>query len=167
MNTEDALRFLELHQPMPSDEKIDKELIEKYDDIRNYFLKNKDFRCVSLFLNSFGFINGLGVYQLVEDVIIMYEEKDVVPLLVKSLNSDYYSVRYWSTQIASNFSSKKLIETLSMLLDENNYDIKFASLAAIERNDSLSKKTILEKYLLQENDEELRGFAHNIISNIK
>jgi hypothetical protein len=93
MEKEDALKFLELHQPMPPDEEIDNELIEKYDDVRKYFLGNKDIRCIPLFLNSFGFIDGLGVYQLVEDVITMYEERDVVPSLIKSLSSNYYQCK--------------------------------------------------------------------------
>jgi hypothetical protein len=166
MEKEDALKFLELHQPMPPDEEIDNELIEKYDDVRKYFLENKDIRCIPLFLNSFGFINGLGVYQLVEDVITMYEERDVIPSLIKSLSSNYYSVRYWNAQIASNFFSEELIEPLSKLLNEKDYDIKFASLVAIEMNNSPKRKMILEKYLSEERDEELQNMARNIMDSI-
>lgn len=163
MNTEEALIFLEQHQPMPSDKNLTEDLINRYDDVRKYFIENRDVRCVPLFLNSFGFIDGFGVYQLIEDIIIQYESKEVVPHLEKALMSDHYSIRYWNAQIASNFTSEELILPLSKLLEEEDFDIKFACLVAIKNNDSLKKNIIVEKYLSSEKNPELLELAHEII----
>jgi hypothetical protein len=51
-------------------------------------------------------------------------------------------------------------------LNEKDYDIKFASLVAIEMNNSPKRKMILEKYLSEEYDEELQNRARNIMNSI-
>lgn len=78
MNDIEALDFLKQHQLMLSDLEIEKSIIDKYDEVRKYFLKNRNPECVQLFLNSFGEISGFGVYQLVEDVIRKYNADEVI-----------------------------------------------------------------------------------------
>jgi len=73
MTTSEALSFLQAHQPMPDDDVLDAhpEILQKYEEVRKYFVENPDPRCIELFLNSFGGWNGFGVYQLVEDVFLI------------------------------------------------------------------------------------------------
>jgi hypothetical protein len=164
MTTNQALEFLSQYQPMPNDDNIDETLIGLYNDVRKYFLTNKDVRCIPLFLNSFGYINGHGVYQLVENVIAQYNQSEVLPYLIKSLQSNYYGVKYWSTQIASRFTSKELVLPISKLLTNEDFDIKYAALTALEQNEDHS--SVIEAiiaYIENETEEELLTFAHEII----
>jgi hypothetical protein len=39
MTQEEALNFLKEYQPMPKDEDLSEELIRKYDEVRQFFLK--------------------------------------------------------------------------------------------------------------------------------
>ncbi len=71
MNKVEALSFLKAHQPLPDDDLLKEEEIQKYNEVREYFINNPDEDCIPLFLNLFGGKDGLGVYELVEDVITM------------------------------------------------------------------------------------------------
>ena len=65
MTKDDALNFLLRYQPMPSDKDLTQDIIDKYDDVRKFFIKNPDRKAIELFLRSFGEGDGRGVYQLV------------------------------------------------------------------------------------------------------
>ena len=74
IDKEEALKFLEAYQPLPSDSELSKNIniLNIYNEVRKYFLTHYDPRCIPLFLNSFGGRNGFGVYQLIEDVLKCY-----------------------------------------------------------------------------------------------
>ncbi len=164
MTTNEALDFLRQHQPMPADDKLSQDLIDRYDEVRKFFLSKKDARCVPLFLNSFGYIDGHGVYQLVEDVITQFSPEEVVPHLEIALHNPEYSVRYWCAQIASVFPSDKLLPKLQLILEFDDFDLKYAALTALEQFEKYQSKPIIEGFLQKESDEELIDLAKNILS---
>lgn len=164
MTREEALNFLKKHQPMPADVDLSEELIKKYDEVRKYFLHNKCTECIPLFLNSFGYINGFGVYQLVEDVILNFSEEDVVPHIIKALDSKEYSIRFWNVQIAANYPIPELLPSFKKLLNEKDFDIKYNTLTAIDQYSLILIKPILEEYLQREDDEELKEYTKNILT---
>ena len=83
----EAFSFLEEHQPMPSDADLKEDEIQMYEQVRRYFIDNPNERCVPLFLNSFGGKDGFGVYQMVENVILMYDKETVLPHVLNGFNS--------------------------------------------------------------------------------
>lgn len=89
----EAFSFLKKHQPMPNDDKLKESEIKRYEEVREYFINNPDEKCIPLFLNSFGGKDGFGVYQMVEDVILMYDSKKVLPHLLKT----FYSIHHFTT----------------------------------------------------------------------
>lgn len=112
----EAIYFLKKHQPMPKDDELKEEEIQKYEEVRKFFIDNPDECCIPLFLNSFGGKDGLGLYQMIEDVILMYDVEKVLPYVIQSLDSPYDGVKYWVSQIASNFPDDSLFDPLSNLL---------------------------------------------------
>lgn len=132
---QEALDFLKEHQPMPSDDKLQEKEIKKYEEVRRYFLENPDEQCVPLFFNSFGGKDGLGVYQMVEEVILMYDSEAVLPYLLKTFDSEYESVKYWGIQISSNYPSECLFNPLVNLL-ESEYIEEFAKEALLDIRNS-------------------------------
>jgi HEAT repeat protein len=105
----------------------------------------------------------LGVYQLVEDVILQFSSEDVVPYLKIALDSKEYSVRYWNVQIAANYLSSELLPLLNKILREDDFNIKYNALTAIGQYNIVLSKSILEQYLHEEDNEELREIANNIL----
>lgn len=163
MTEKEALNFLKQHQPMPADKDLDNELIREYDKVRCFFLYNPNTECIPLFLNSFGRINGFGVYQLVEDVILQFSAEDVVPYLTKALSSKEYSIRYWNVQIAAKYPLIDLLPSLCEILTEDDFDIKYNALIAIGQFELTLIKPIIEAYLERECDDELRELAKEIL----
>jgi hypothetical protein len=132
MEIADALAFLGQHQPLPPDDQLSASLIERYDEVRKFFIEHPDPRCIPLFLNSFGAGSGFGVYQLVEDVFRPFPPEAVVHLLKESLGSPHQSVRYWGAQIAMLFPALELLEPLEKLLDTADSDTRLFAAYALE-----------------------------------
>jgi HEAT repeat protein len=166
MTAEEALKFLEAHQTMPDDKELSQELIDQYELIRKYFLKQPDDRCISLFLNSFGEGDGFGVYQRVEDVIRLFPPWKVVPDLIKSLASSRRSVRYWSAEIASIFPDKALVDPLGRLLDEADEDMRAAAAIALGQIKEKSARRLLVERLLKEQDKHVRSIIEKELKKL-
>lgn len=168
----EAFSFLEEHQPMPKDDELKESEIDKYEEVRKYFLDNPDEKCIPLFLNSFGGKDGLGVYQVVEDVILMYDSEIVLPHILKALDSTYEGVKYWAIQISSNFPSECLFNPLVSLLKLKDEDIKLATITAIAQLalNNIKKEEvihILEKECKRISDEDIKEFAEEVLLDIQ
>ncbi|MGC6095169.1 hypothetical protein [Citrobacter portucalensis] len=134
MNKKEALEFLESHQPMPSDNDLTQDLIDKYDDVRVFFVNNPDVDAIPLLMRSFGNGDGFGVYQLVEDVFDKCNFDDVIINISNVLKdtSTVKSVRYWVTQLAIAFSDRRLVDGLNISLQFDDEDIQFMAASALE-----------------------------------
>ena len=154
MNREETIMFLKKYQPLPADNQIPKAVIEKYNDVRIYFLKNPDRECIPLFLNSFGEGDGYGIYQLVEDILRNFHPEEVIPHLKEGLSSPYPSVRYWCAQIAASFPSSDLIKPLAKVLSEGDFDMKYAVITALEQITGDSVTNVLKEAYKRESDPE-------------
>lgn len=168
----EALSFLKEHQPMPNDDKLKENEIRKYEEVRDYFINNPDEQCVPLFLNSFGGKDGLGVYQMVEDVISMYDSEIVLPHILKAFDSEYEGVKYWGIQISSNFPSECLFNPLVNLLKSEDEDIKLETITAIAQLalNNIKKEEvidILEKECKRISDEDIKKFAEEVLLDIQ
>jgi len=167
MNTKHALQFLKENQPMPSDENLTDEIIGKYDEIKQYFFGNPDKRCIELFLNSFGYIDGWGVYQLVDSVILQFPSSEVIPYLLKALKSNYPSIKYWNAQISANYPCLQLVSALEPLLYDTDIDIRSASLTGLCRCKYTETVEVLKEYLQYETDEDLSEEAKRILVKLE
>lgn len=167
MDKEKALNFLKENQPMPNDKNLNKSIITMYDEVRKYFLANPDKECLPLFLNSFGEYNGMGVYQLVEDVILRFEHDEVVNYLLEALKSKYNGVKYWCAQISALFPDEKLINSLAELLNDSNEDIRMAVITSLTQIQDNKVLIILKNQLNVEKDDEIKDFLIDVIEDIE
>ena len=44
----EAISFLQEHQPMPKDNELSDEIINKYDEVREFFVNNPNNQCIPL-----------------------------------------------------------------------------------------------------------------------
>ncbi len=172
MNKVEALSFLKAHQPLPDDDLLKEEEIQKYNEVREYFINNPDEDCIPLFLNSFGGKDGLGVYQLVEDVITMYEGEKVLPYLLESFDSPYEGVKYWGIQIASDFPDECLFDPLVKLFESEDEDIRMAVVTALEQlacNDMKAQEimNVVKEQCKKEVDEDVKDLMEEVLSDIR
>lgn len=168
----EAFSFLKEHQPMPSDKELTKEEMRKYDEVRDFFINNPDEQCIPLWLNSFGGKDGFGIYQMVEDVIRMYDKKAVLPHILKAFNSPYEGVKYWCIQISSNFPDESLFNPLISFLRLEDEDIKTATIIALAQlassNINVSEVIkALKEEIERISDEEIKEFAIEVLADIQ
>ena len=168
----EAISFLKQHQPMPDDKELGKNDIEKYEEIRKFFIDNPDEECIPLFLNSFGDKDGFGVYQMVEDVMSMYEAEKVLPHILKALQNEHNGIKYWNVQIAANSPDQRLFMPLSKLVLDEDVDIKMASISSLAQlaiNDINKAEVtdILKQVCEETEDEDLKDFAEEVLRDIQ
>ena len=135
MNRDEAIKFLSEHQPLPPDRLLRRHLIERYDEVRRYFLAHPDPETIPLFINSFGAGGGFGVYQLIEDVLRCHPSAIVIPHLVDALKSRSGGVAYWSAEISAIFPDPRLVEPLISILNDGPEDARYPALTALEQID--------------------------------
>lgn len=168
----EALSFLEEHQPMPKDEELKKEEIEKYEEVRKFFLNNPDEKCIPLFLNSFGGKDGFGIYQMVEDVITKFSKTAILPHALNALKNKSNNVKYWCVQLISNYPDRRFFNPLVEVLELEDEDIKVATITALAQlalNNLCVNEVIkvLEDEIERIKDEEIKGFAAEVLEDVK
>ena len=163
MTREEAITFLVQNQPLPSDSELDEDTIRRFDEVRQFFEENPDPDCVRLLLNALGEGSGFGVYQLLGNTLLRQDRRCVIRELGNALQSPRRSVRNWSAEIAALFPSDLLIEPIISLLAEDDFDMKYAALTALEQSEGSRKNEALVKYAETESDPELRGVAREIL----
>ncbi len=165
IDKEEALKFLEAYQPLPSDSELSKNIniLNIYNEVRKYFLTHYDPRCIPLFLNSFGGRNGFGVYQLIEDVLKCYPSELVIPFIKLALHSKFESVIYWNAQIAVSFPDDSLQESLINLINHHNVDIRYTAISALSRMPNQDYKEYLKTRLIFESDNDIIELIHELL----
>jgi len=166
MTREEALYFLNKHQPLPDDGDMDEDVISKYDEVRKWFIQHPDPRCIPLFLNSFGNGSGNGVYQLVEDVMAKHDASDVILNLRVALSSNRSSIRYWTAQIAASFPDEAFVQPLSSLLDDASQDIRYVAITALEAIGGDRVRELLLDALEKENDQDICDLLQEVLEEL-
>ena len=165
MTKDEAINFLEQHQPMPDDDQMSDVVIDQYESVRKYSIENPDPACIPLFLNSFGKGSGCGVYQVVEDVMRQFPKRVVVPHLVEGIAGTNESAQEWCAYIAASFPESELVSPLKDLLVNGNMNARFASVIALEQIDEPSVDVILQMALDVEADDELREMIESALTD--
>lgn len=166
MEKKQAIDFLSQHQPLPDDGEALDVLIEEFNEIRKYFMEFPDPSCIPLFLNCFGNGDGYGVYQLIEYLIIKFDDSIVLPHLKRSLYSNFSSVRYWCSQIAANYDSEDLLEGLINVYEKGDDDSKCAALTALSEIPHQKTYELARKVIDDETDDLLLEIANDIMDNL-
>lgn len=133
LDKQSALEFLRRNQPMPSQNELSQADIDEFDEVRRFFSAKPCNEAIPLFLNAFGEGDCSGVYQLVEDTLINHDRELVVKSLSKALTSEHRSIRYWSAHTAAVFPDLSLVEALSELIDDPDFDTREAAQLALEQ----------------------------------
>ncbi len=145
MNTEQALAFLLMHQPLPSTNKMSKELLSQFDQVRRHLIVNPDTRCLGPLLGALGEGDGHGVYQLVDQCLRAYEKATVVSALRSALESEVASVRMWAAELSAEYPDDALVSPLEQLARSGAEDARLSALIALNENSSsLAKRALAD-----------------------
>ena len=117
---------------MPPDDEWTDELAVAYEKTRKFFLIHKDKDCIPLFLNSFGTGEGLGLYQLVQEVFQLFSVKEMLLPLSKALHSEHESVRLRAAQAVNLFPDERLIKPLLWAIHHSAAPIRLSCYRALE-----------------------------------
>lgn len=141
MTTEEALEFLQHHQPMPSDWDITDEEGEAFAAILVWFQQHPDPRCVPLLVNSVSLDTGLGMYEHIGFVLMAHDKDAVVPHLRRGLMEGSDGVKHRCCWWASDVDAWDLADVIEPLAHHPDEDVSDAAQTFMELRASLSKRT--------------------------
>ncbi len=159
---EEALHFLRVNQPLPTDELLD---VGSFNEVREYFIENPDPKCVPLFLNCFGEGSGFGLYQRISDLLVQYDESLVIFHLKCALFSHFSGVRYWCAQICEGYESSELVDGLIYVYENGDIDSKCASLTALSTYKDPRVFALAKQAFNQEKDVDVLEIATDILQD--
>ncbi|NJN36259.1 MAG: HEAT repeat domain-containing protein [Nitrospiraceae bacterium] len=128
-----------------------------------FFSDHPDPRCVSLLLNCFGEGDGHGIYQLMDNVIRPFPDDVVLPALKSALEKPGGSVRFWCSQIAADRPHPTLENPLTNVLNEGDFDERYAAITALEAIGTENAKVVLQNRLEIEEEEELGDVIRDVL----
>jgi hypothetical protein len=132
MTKDEAIKFLEKNQPLPSDDELSQEQINTFDNIRKYLIEEPDPIFIPLMLNAFGDGSGFGVYQVCDDVFRKFSKEQIISHLSLALQSPHWGVRYWASQWAMDFPEESLIPILAKLANDEHQDCHYFAISSLE-----------------------------------
>ena len=124
MNTEQALKFLEAHQPMPSDLTITDEQGATFAAILEHFQVELDERCIPLLIHSVSPDTGLGMYEHIKFVLMAHPREQVVPHIRRALLDGNDGVRYRCCWWACDTDAWELIDAIQPLANHPDEETK-------------------------------------------
>ena len=132
MNIRQALTFLEHHQPMPNDQEVTQNLCDSFVECMQFLKENPESKSVVLLINSVSEYTGLGMYEMISDVLIKQERSVVLFALKKALNQGNDAVKYRCCWWAIDLNAWCLIKEISALATSCNNDLSDAAQAYVE-----------------------------------
>lgn len=132
MDTEKALAFLRVHQPMPSDHTITDEEADTFAAILRHFAALPDGRCIPLLINAVSTNTALGVYEQIKFVLQAHPRESVVPHLRRGLVSGNDGVRYRCCWWACDVDAWELIDVVRSLAADASEDVQEAARGFVE-----------------------------------
>ena len=97
--------------------------------------------------------------------VMQYQAGNVVPQLLENLGSPAREIIYWNVQLAANFSTERLIASLTILVRSADEDLLAASLIAVRQIKSPRVPALLEPLSCFPLTDEIRAFVANHIDN--
>ena len=141
MDPEKAIAFLQSHQPMPSDRVISSDEADTFIAILRLFAENPDSRCIPLFIRAISKDTTLGMYESIEDVLLLQPREAVVSELRDALQHGTLGQKYRCCWWAAGLGAWELFEFVAPLANSHDKDVAEAaqSFVMLARNRELER----------------------------
>ena len=181
MTYEQAIEFLQQHQPMP-DTQIEcaneeearslEHCVDQWSKALDYFEKNPSADVIPLFLNSLGDREGLSVYQSLTHYIELFSPESVIPFFKDAFRSESSVVRAAAADYAMNIDSgaPDFIEAIISLLKDSDAEVREAALNTLTSKaeeqlfDSQRYKKEIHQACAAEKDEEIKEMYEDLLA---
>ena len=185
MTYEEAINFLKSHQPMPDTQIVitreNKEwasplaieiesLVDKWEEVLNYFMEHPCEESIPLFFNSLGDNDGLGVYQGLGHYLVKFPPEIVIPYFKSAFRSPSPAIRSWAADFALDIHSgaQDFIEAMLPLLLDSDDDVRCGTINALssKAEKGLFDWHLYETFLRQTYEKETHKYVKQLYEEI-
>jgi hypothetical protein len=143
--TDQALAFLQQHQPLPPTADMSAQLLDRFEEVRRHFVDAPNERAIPLLLGALSEGDGHGVFQRVEDCLQQHPSHVVVPHLAAMLRHGRPAARYWAATFAMEYPHRDLIEPLAALVRTADKECRTAAIMALDLNQSAEAQALVSQ----------------------
>lgn len=119
---DELLAQLKQLSPMPDDQSITQEQIDAYAEVIDqlyYALReDNDPRAIQPLIDSFGYIDGFGVYQTTLTILGRFSDNQLMPHLLESVQHGERGSRAWSALMLGHTEDRAVVPYLLPLLND-------------------------------------------------
>lgn len=118
--------------PLPDDEQLSEELIDRYYDIFEQIEKYNNPSVIPILVNSLGIGEGYGVYQSVISYLEHFDTEDLLPHLFLATKNGQKGARKWGAYLLGICRDNRALPSLLSLLSDPEEDVRMFSIIALE-----------------------------------
>lgn len=141
--TDQALAFLQEHQPLPPTGEMSAELLDRFEAVCRHFVDAPDERTIPLLLGALSQGDGHGVFQRVEDCLQQHPADVVVPHLAAVLREGRPEAQYWAATFAMGFPHAELVGPLGRIARDGDTESRTAAIMALDINESAEAQALV------------------------
>lgn len=160
---ENLLEQLQTLTPMPDDQVATAEVIDHYDYIVERLTEFKDPRCIQPLIESFGYIDGFGVYWRALHLLEDFGTEQITPFLLAALSHNNRGTKYWATFMLMRIRNNEAIPQLIKLTGDEAEYVRSEAALALSVLGGVAMKPHLEK-LRDDPSEEVRSTIEHIFA---
>lgn len=165
MDKEQALLILKKYSPMPNEECMTEEMMNEYAESIDYFSEHPDPICIRPIMMTFSLNESYGVYDHAVVALQGFSNDRVVPHLIEIIQNEDEGKRFWGAELAKFFPDERLVDSLSLCINDPNEEIRVYSIYALNRIGNKKILPILHGRLSIEEDEEVLEELKEAISS--
>lgn len=121
--------------PMPDDDDLTYEILEKYELLLEKFRQVKDPAIIEPLLYSIGFYDAYGGYSSVMNTLEKYEIPDLLPPLIEATKHGQRGTRYWAAKMLGRIGSLEVVPSLLALLSDPEEEVRAEAIRALAKSD--------------------------------
>ena len=159
----DLLEQLDALSPMPDDDDASIETLQRYEEIVEQLVMYNDPRCIQPLIESFGYIDGYGLYWSTMHLIETFAVEETSPLLIKALNHENKGTRLWATRMLMRSQNNEVFPKLITLLADEAEHVRAEAALALSGFGELKARGFLER-LRDDSSEEVRSTVIPILA---
>ncbi|PEB78424.1 hypothetical protein COM95_26590 [Bacillus cereus] len=167
MNREQAIQILKKYSPMPDDEDLTEEMIDEYASAITYFEENPHPSCIEPIMMTFSLDGCYGVYDHATGVLCEFNNDEIVPHLIRTIQNKHEGRRYWGTELAKFFPDVRLVSSLLTCIEDPNDEIREYVAYALSKIGDKSVLPVLHNRLLKEHNEDVCEELKQAISKLE
>jgi HEAT repeat protein len=146
---DELLTQLKQLSPMPDDQSVSQEQLDAYstviDELYHVLKQDNDPRAIQPLIDSFGYIDGFGVYHTTLTILGRFDDKQLMPHLLDAVQHGERGSRAWAALMLGHTQDRAVVPYLLPLLNDPEEHVRADAAIALGNIGDPSTRQAIEQ----------------------